>query len=92
MEETNDVITILEYFRMTSAGLSLPAIITLTFILWKNGIISFSGKANGNGNYQPQIDDLKSDVVDIKGEVKEMREELSEVAGDVSYIRGRLSK
>ena len=92
--DSAEFIKILEYFRMTSAGLSLPAIIALVYFLWRNGIISFKGTDNSsqNVNYQDQIDILRTDVKEVKTDVREARQELSDVAEDVSFIRGRMSR
>ena len=82
--ETNEFIQILNYLRMTSTGLSLPAIATLMFFLWKNGVLTFKG-ANGNGNYQGQIDH-------VNNRLDTLQEDVTDIKSDVSFIKGRLSR
>lgn len=48
---------------------------------------------NGNGNYQPQIDQLQSDVANLRdNHLAHLQADITEMKEDISYIKGVLSK
>ncbi len=45
---------------------------------------------NGNGNYQPQIDELHEHAKTANSEMGEIKEHVATIREDISFIKGKL--
>jgi septal ring factor EnvC (AmiA/AmiB activator) len=67
--------------------------LVIIFILWKVGIIKFSGNGNGNGKpIQKQMDETNDRIDDQVQQMSGLKSDISVIKSDIAYIKGKLSK